>query len=467
VRGPHARWLCLLAAAAALPALPASAGAEDLLPPRDVFGEAPTGDQVLLSWQPGGAAPLPGERYAILRDGVEVGATDQTSFTDVWLEQSRRYSYVIRAIDGLGRTADSPPIEVTTQPAEPLLVEPYLVNLSSTRVAIVWQTLSPVTTALHFGPVGGEQRTIRRDPAPQSAHVVVVRELQPATAYQFVWESDGARGQPITFQTPPASPSRFAFGVIGDFGTGSPAEHINIRRMIADAIDFAVTTGDNAYETGALEQYRQFVFAPLGGFMLSKPFWPTVGNHDYYGLANYRRLFADVLPDEGLYYEFRYGGVYFVSLDSERFGPTQRRWARRRLRAATARCKVAIFHRPIWSSGRGYRTGGRNARKRRFIPLLQRGGVDLVLNGHQHNYERSKPLWSSRVSRRRGITYVVTGGGGAGLHGFTTKRRPKWSARRGVFHHRVRISATARRLRGTAIDTAGRPRDRFRVHCRK
>jgi hypothetical protein len=88
-----------------------------------------------------------------------------------------------------------------------------------------------------------------------------------------------------------------------------------------------------------------------------------------------------------------------------------------------------------------------------------------VLNGHVQNYERSKPLRSGRRSRR-GVVYVVTGGGGASLNGFATKRRPKWSARRGVFYHRLRIRVEKRAFRGKAIDAVGNMRDRFRVPCR-
>ena len=99
------------------------------------------------------------------------------------------------------------------------------------------------------------------------------------------------------------------------------------------------------------------------------------------------------------------------------------------------------------------------------MPILQRGGVDLVLNGHVQNYERSKPLRSGRRSRK-GIVYVVTGGGGARLNAFVTRRRPKWSARRGMFYHRLRIRVADHEFHGRAIDAGGNTRDRFRVPCR-
>ena len=155
----------------------------------------------------------------------------------------------------------------------------------------------------------------------------------------------------------------------------------------------------------------------------------------------------------------------FLSLDSNRYDAKQKAWMRAQLRSP-ARCKVAFFHHPLWSSGRGYRNRVRKRRREKIAAILERGGVDLVLNGHVQNYERSKPLRRGRVNRRHGIVYVVTGGGGARLNGFVTRRRPRWSARRGVFHHRLRITATDHRLTGRAIDTGGSTRDRFTARCR-
>jgi 3',5'-cyclic AMP phosphodiesterase CpdA len=205
------------------------------------------------------------------------------------------------------------------------------------------------------------------------------------------------------------------------------------------------------------------VIGPLHDLIARRPFWPSVGNHDYENLHNYLRYFA--LPAPERYYSFTHGGVLFLSLDSNRYDAEQKTWMRAQLRSP-ARCKVAFFHHPLWSSGRGYRNRVRKRRREKIASILERGGVDLVLNGHLQNYERSKPLRRGRVNRRRGIVYVVTGGGGARLNGFVTRRRPRWSARRGVFHHRLRITAADHRLRGRAIDTGGSTRDRFTVRCR-
>jgi hypothetical protein len=458
------RSAAMLAALAVLACFPPPAAADPPPAPRDTYGEATRPDQVVLTWRSGSDPASEGERYAIYRDGVRIGEADTARFVDDWLLESTRYEYVVRALGPEGESQDSPVARITTPASQAFEIGPYLQQFTPTGAQIVWQTYEPATTALRFGPTGGPLAVVERDPELRRRHAVPVRGLQPGADYSYQWESDGKLGKVASFRTPVAGPDVFSFGVIGDFGIGTPAARANLRRLSADpAVDLAITTGDNAQIYGTEDEYRRFVLGPLRDLIATKPFWPSVGNHDYYNLQNYLRFFA--LPNGGLYYSFTYGGVLFVALDSNRFDARQRRWLRAELRGSTARCKVAYFHHPLWSSGRGYRGHTRHLRRKRFIPILERGGVDLVLNGHVQNYERSKPLRSGRRSRR-GIVYVVTGGGGASLNGFVTRRRPKWSARRGVFFHRLRVRVQKRVFHGKAIDAAGNTRDRFRAPCR-
>jgi hypothetical protein len=440
------------------------AAAEAPLAPRDLYGEAKRPDEVSLTWNRGGAEPVPGEHYLVYRDGVQVADTPAVSFIERWLLGGVSYSYEVVAADGAGETSAPAKVTVTTPASSAFEIGPYLQQLQPTKAAIVWQTYDPATTALQFGPVGGLLGTIERDSRLDRRHVVFARDLQPGTEYEYRWESDGKLSEPFTFRTPTPSPAAFSFGVIGDYGIGSPAARANLRRLSEDSrIDLALTTGDNAQIYGTEDEYRNFVLGPLRELIQHRPFWPSIGNHDYYNLQNYERFFA--LPNGGKYYSFNYGGVLFLALDSYRFGPNQRRWARKTLARSRARCKVAYFHHPLWSSGPGYRNQLRHVRRSYFVPILQRGGVDLVLNGHVQNYERSKPLWSGHRSRR-GIVYIVTGGGGARLNGFATRHKPRWSARRGVFFHRLRIRVSKHAFSGRSIDDRGNTRDRFRVPCR-
>ena len=417
----------------------------------------------MLSWQPGGTSP--DDHYEVFRDGRLVAETQATKYVDSWLFERSRYSYVVRAIDAGGQKTDSLPLEVQTPAFDGgLELDPYLQQLTSQSVTIVWQTFTPAATSLDFGRAGEPLVNVARDNRTDRGHAVTVSGLAPDTLYDYRWESGGQLGTIRQFRTLPATVSAFSFGAIGDFGIPTSASSANLRRLSNDKIDFAITTGDNAQIYGTEHEYRENVLRPLAALVSSRPFWPSIGNHDYYGLANYLRYFA--LPKPERYYSFSYGDALFLSLDSNRYDPVQKSWARATLAASTARCKVAYFHHPLWSSGRGYRSHVRHRRREKIARILERGGVDLVLNGHVQNYERSKPLWRSRVNRRRGIVYVVTGGGGARLNGFVTRKRPRWSARRGAFYHRLRVSVADNRLAGKAIDAQGNTRDRFAVRCK-
>jgi calcineurin-like phosphoesterase family protein len=417
---------------------------------------------VVLSWQPGGTSL--DDRYQVFRDGRLVAETMETKYVDSWLFEHTRYSYVVRAIDAAGQAADSLPLEVQTPAFEGgLELDPYLQQLTSQSVTIVWQTFTPAATSLDFGRADEPLVNVSRDPRIDRGHTVTVSGLAPDTLYSYRWESGGRLGTIRQFRTLPATVSAFSFGVIGDFGIATPAARANLQRLASDRIDFAITTGDNAQVFGTEQEYRENVLRPLAALISSRPFWPSIGNHDYYGLANYLRYFA--LPKPERYYSFTYGGVLFLSLDSNRYDAGQKSWARAELARSTAACKIAYFHHPLWSSGRGYRNVVRHRRREKIARILERGEVDLVFNGHVQNYERSKPISRGRVNRRRGIVYVVTGGGGAKLTPFVTRRRPRWSARRGSFYHRLRISFANNQLRGKAIDIGGNVRDRFRIHC--
>jgi hypothetical protein len=102
--------------------------------------------------------------------------------------------------------------------------------------------------------------------------------------------------------------------------------------------------------------------------------------------------------------------------------------------------------------------------QRWLLPLFERHAVKLVLTAHEHNYVRSKRLIGGREDRR-GVTYVLAGGGGAALDPLPPTASPLTAARGRFFHHLL-VSVAGRELRVRAIDTAGRVRDRFRLSCR-
>lgn len=193
---------------------------------------------------------------------------------------------------------------------------------------------------------------------------------------------------------------------------------------LIDNIDGTVfTTGDNAYPSGSARDYADCY----------QPFWgrhrprtrPTPGNHEYEtpGAAGYFSYFGDAAgrPGEG-YYAYRVGDWKVVALNSEiAVGPgsPQYAWLRNELTTQGAACTAAIWHRPLFSSGQN----GPQPQMRDLYKLLYDNNAEIVLNGHDHLYERFAPQDpDGRRDDARGLRQFTIGTGGAPLYDFVGVR---------------------------------------------
>jgi acid phosphatase len=269
-------------------------------------------------------------------------------------------------------------------------------------------------------------------------------------AFAFL-EDDSARsprvltkpsGQPVI---PPSGPVRFV--VLGDFGNGSQAE-LDVAGAIEDwtdahPVDALVTTGDNVYESGAPSRFDEAWHGPFGWLSAEGiPVVATLGNHDI-ETENGGPVMS-LLDMPSRWYTRRIGPVEFIVLDANRVtDQRQLDFLRGALAASTARWKVAVFHQPAYSCSRHGSTPDVNER---WLPLLAGDGVDVVLNGHDHAYQRFGPL--------EGTTYIVSGGGGAPLYheDDCPDGTPTPEVQR-VVHHFVTLVVSDSRLRIQALDS--------------
>ena len=182
------------------------------------------------------------------------------------------------------------------------------------------------------------------------------------------------------------------------------------------------TLGDNVQGSGSAAEYAN-CFEPTWGRHRSRMF-PTIGNHDYEytGGGPYFAYFGDSAGPPGLgYYSYTRGAWHVVSLNSEiaaERGSSQYEWLREDLGESTSRCTLAMWHRPLFSSG----PSGGSDRMRDVWRLLELFGADLVLSGHDHDYERFAPQDADGRPTARGIRAFVVGTGGYTLYGRTAVR---------------------------------------------
>ena len=194
---------------------------------------------------------------------------------------------------------------------------------------------------------------------------------------------------------------------VGDFGAGGATERATGAAVEAWEADhpanLLVTLGDNDY-TESPAAFRANWRAAFG-WLAGAGVWVrgTLGNHDVRVDGGRYELRTLRMPAK--HYERSRSGLDLFVLDSNSVGDRQTRWLRRHLAASTATWKIVAFHHPAYTCG-GYLANP--AVVSRWVPLFRRYGVDLVLSGHDHNYQRFAPS--------RGVTYVVDGGGGQELY---------------------------------------------------
>jgi len=193
---------------------------------------------------------------------------------------------------------------------------------------------------------------------------------------------------------------------------------------LLDRIEGTVfTVGDHAYRKGTAKEF-QTCYAPTWGRHKART-RPTPGNHDFdtQNAAPYYAYFGAAASAAGKgYYSYDLGVWHIIALNSNltaEAGAAQEQWLRADLMAHTAPCTLAYWHHPVFSSG-GH---GNGHRMRTTWPVLYEFGVDVVVNGHDHDYERFAPQApTGQFDPKHGIREFVVGTGGAHLRKFKTVR---------------------------------------------
>ena len=313
---------------------------------------------------------------------------------------------------------------------------PYLQKAASNRMTIRWRSSQPVIGRVAYGTVAGVLNQTADEIGATTEHIVELTGLSAGATYFYSVGSPTdtlASGLNFTFTTPPVSgtgtPTRV--WVLGDAGTAS-GNQIAVRDAFYNwtaprTPNLVLQLGDNAYNSGLDTEYQNAVFDMYGAMLPKTPFWSCLGNHETAQATD----FVDTYPFFNIYtfpaagecggvpsaskhyYSFDYGNIHFICLDSmtasravddpatpgiNEDGPMAT-WLRSDLASTTATWIVCFFHHPPYTKGShdsdnpneppGPAPGALTEMRQNFLPILEAGGVDLVLSGHSHCYERS------------------------------------------------------------------------------
>jgi predicted MPP superfamily phosphohydrolase len=202
----------------------------------------------------------------------------------------------------------------------------------------------------------------------------------------------------------PNQDGSFKFAVLGDFGTGSKQQYELAGRMATLHQEFkyelVVTVGDNLYGSQRPQDFKKKFEIPYKPLLdAGVKFYASLGNHD----KREQRSYKQFNMDGKLYYSFTpKPNLRFFALDSSYPVPEQIKWLEKELMESSEDWKIAFFHHPLYSSGDRH---GSDVRLREVLePLFLKYNVSVVLNGHDHFYERVKP--------QKDIAYFVVGSGG-------------------------------------------------------
>lgn len=219
---------------------------------------------------------------------------------------------------------------------------------------------------------------------------------------------------PVTVSLPNKNGS-VRFLVVGDTGTGSKQQKeladvmVQYRRMFP--YEFALMLGDNMYGSEKAEDYRrkfEDVYKPLLDDKVK--FYAALGNHD----ESNQRFYEKFNMNGEEYYHFNKGNASFYALNSNYMDKKQVEWLTDKLSKDTSEWKIAFFHHPPYSSGGKH--GSSDELREIVEPIFLRYGVNVVLAGHEHFYERLKP--------QKGIYYFISGAGGKLRKGDVKKNSP-------------------------------------------
>lgn len=364
---------------------------------------------------------------------------------------------------------------------------PYLENMTRDMVTVRFRTDASTPAWLSYGAAPDCERFL----TPASAvkeHRVTLFGLLPDTTHCYrlylpAEQSTAAykafEGTFTTFRE--EDKQYFNFLAFGDSGSGSGEQLALAARMEPFRPDFVLHTGDVLSE-GLEESADEEYFQPYAPLLARTPFFLTLGNHDYgndwktqagkgFLKANFTPFHST--PLTGLpphYYFFDTAHARFVVLDVNAFagarfapglepGSKQYKWLEHVLSRSNEKTwKFVVVHQPLYSTGAH---GPVEEQVKALEPLFHKYKVDLVLQGHDHNYERTLPIKEGLPDQEGGIVYVTLGGGGSPL--YIQRRNEDWSAKFLPVYHFAFFEVRERNLKMTVYDKAGEAVDTLEI----
>ncbi|MGH7559128.1 MAG: metallophosphoesterase [Gemmatimonadota bacterium] len=364
---------------------------------------------------------------------------------------------------------------------------PYLVTVTDSSVVVRWRSSRPVQPGFRFW--ADEDTLTATLPETGVDHTFEMTELLPDTDYFYqVRVQDTVWTEAVEIHTFPEPGTRgpFTFLAMGDTGTLSSGQVALADQVNQEDAAFIIHMGDVAYPDGTEQELTAKHFAVYGPILKRVPFYPSPGDHDT--RVNFGEPYVNAFtPPEGrpsgspFYYAFTFDNVRFIALDSQpseehaaRHGfvgdpsSEQYQWFLTELSAASADPNIdwtiVYFHHTPYSASTGFGGHGSDLALRRFLsPLMDGYSVPLVFSGHDHDYQRSRPIRANQPAEEgQGTVYIVSGGGG-GRRTFRGTGADWFTAYSEQIYQYVRVDVDHYDLKIEAVDIDGNVFDSYEM----
>ena len=300
--------------------------------------------------------------------------------------------------------------------AQTIVRGPYLQNGTTEGVTIMWRTSVNTSSKVWYGTSLGALNQTVTNASLKTNHTIQITGLPSGSKYFYqVGMTNGtvlAGGNAEHyFVTSPGAGSTqpVRIWILGDCGTANSSAR-NVKNAYLELAnnekeaDIWLMLGDNAYNDGTDSQYQNAIFNMYPEILRNKVLWSTRGNHEksesvYYGIFDHptQGEGGGLASGTEHYYSFDYGNIHFICLNSQEgnfySNPSSAmyQWLEQDLADTMQNWIIAFWHHPPYSKG-SHNSDGESQliyMRQNALPILEAGGVDLVLTGHSHSYERS------------------------------------------------------------------------------
>ena len=316
--------------------------------------------------------------------------------------------------------------------AQSLTLGPYLQNVTDMSIVVKFKLDTPSVVEVRYGPTEAYGSSVLA-PSATDFEVFLDGLTAGATYHYRLQAGETPLCDDITFRAAPPPRAPFRALILGDTRSDHDSHRAAVTAASSSNSHVWMHTGDMVSDGGVEEQWRTF-FEIESSLMQSVPQFGAIGNHDESGgdAANYINYYSLPVnsPVPEFYYSFNYGNLHWIVLDhhvnvdpellcflrimdwSTCFNEAQLAWLGDDLAAASSNPDIdhifVSLHMGPYSSKDG-RTG--SGQMRHILPMLADHGVEMIISGHDHYYERG--------FSENGVGYMISAGGGAGLYEVT------------------------------------------------